>query len=83
MANVYYHLNSTVNFVGSLNPSDCVGEFAFGGGIGFLTSWYGFSAHYLEEVELINANGTSMTIKDENHPDIMKVIRGGNLLNFY
>lgn len=38
-------------------PTVSMGGFTLGGGISFMTSWYGIMAHYLHSVELITPDG--------------------------
>jgi hypothetical protein len=54
-----------------------ISGFILGGGHSVITSYYGISAHYLKEVEMILPNNSLVTVNDENDPSLMKVLRGG------
>lgn len=54
-----------------------VGGLTLGGGIGWLVRKYGLTIDSLEAAELITANGDTLHVSAEEHPDLFWALRGG------
>jgi FAD/FMN-containing dehydrogenase len=48
-----------------------------GGGLGWLMAKHGLAADNLIGVELVTADGETLNVTDESHPDLMWALRGG------
>jgi len=69
-------INPLLNVVGGSCPTVSISGFTLGGGVGFMSSWYGITAHYLKSVTMIMPNGIPATIDDTVDADLMWAIRG-------
>ncbi|MEZ4734235.1 MAG: FAD-binding oxidoreductase [Caldilineaceae bacterium] len=54
-----------------------VGGLTLGGGLGHLTRKCGLTIDNLLEADMVLADGSFVTVNDENHPDLFWAIRGG------
>jgi hypothetical protein len=54
-----------------------IGGITLGGGIGFLARKYGLTIDNLLAAEIVTADGQTLQVDSENHPDLFWAIRGG------
>jgi FAD/FMN-containing dehydrogenase len=54
-----------------------IGGLTLGGGIGFLLRKHGMTIDDLLAAEIVTADGTLLSVDEENHPDLYWAIRGG------
>ena len=54
-----------------------IGGITTGGGIGFLVRKHGMTIDNLEAAEIVTADGSHLTIDENNEPDLFWAIRGG------
>lgn len=66
-----------VTIPGGTCPRVAVGGLALGGGMGFLSRTYGLLAQSVQALEVVDANGNTLTVDRDNHPDLFWACRGG------
>ncbi|KAI9373536.1 putative oxidoreductase [Aspergillus egyptiacus] len=54
-----------------------VGGLTLGGGMSYLSPRYGFTCDTVRAFEVVLANGTIVTVTDDEHADLMAALRGG------
>jgi FAD/FMN-containing dehydrogenase len=54
-----------------------VGGLTLGGGVGWMVRKYGLTIDNLEAAEIITANGETLHVSANEHPDLFWAIRGG------
>ena len=54
-----------------------IGGITLGGGIGFLVRKYGLTIDNLLAAEIVTADGSTLTVDAESHPDLFWALRGG------
>ncbi|EAT86611.1 hypothetical protein HBH56_154860 [Parastagonospora nodorum] len=54
-----------------------VGGYLLGGGLGFLSTQYGWAASGIVGAEMVLPNSTIVKISNESHPDLMLALKGG------
>ncbi|KAH9434342.1 hypothetical protein MCOR02_006354 [Pyricularia oryzae] len=54
-----------------------VGGYLLGGGLGFLSTQYGWAANQIVEAEVVLANGTIVTASESANPQLLMALRGG------
>ena len=62
---------------GGAISSTGVAGYTLGGGLGWLMAKHGLGADNLIGVELVTADGETLNVDDESHPDLMWALRGG------
>jgi FAD/FMN-containing dehydrogenase len=62
---------------GGAISSTGIGGYTLGGGLGWLMAKHGLAADNLIGVELVTADGETLNVTDESHPDLMWALRGG------
>jgi FAD/FMN-containing dehydrogenase len=62
---------------GGAISSTGIAGYTLGGGLGWLMSTQGLAADNLIGVELVTADGETLNVDDESHPDLMWALRGG------
>ncbi len=63
--------------LGSFSSEVGVAGLTLGGGLGYLTRRFGWTADNLEEVEIITADGETRTASRDEHVDLFWALRGG------
>jgi len=54
-----------------------IGGITLGGGVGFLVRKHGLTIDSLLAAEIVTADGSILTVDEQNHPDLFWAIRGG------
>ncbi|HEX6723993.1 MAG TPA: FAD-binding oxidoreductase [Gaiella sp.] len=62
---------------GGAISSTGIAGYTLGGGLGWLMAKHGLGADNLIGVELVTADGETLNVTDETHPDLMWALRGG------
>ena len=62
---------------GGAISSTGIAGYTLGGGLGWLMAKHGLGADNLIGVELVTADGETLNVDDESHPDLMWALRGG------
>jgi len=62
---------------GGAISSTGIAGYTLGGGLGWLMAKYGLGADNLVGVELVTADGETLNVTDDTHPDLMWALRGG------
>jgi len=62
---------------GGAISSTGIAGYTLGGGLGWLMAKHGLGADNLIGVELMTADGETLNVDDESHPDLMWALRGG------
>jgi FAD/FMN-containing dehydrogenase len=62
---------------GGAISSTGIGGYTLGGGLGWLMAKHGLAADNLIGVELVTADGETLNVDDDSHPDLMWALRGG------
>ena len=63
--------------LGSFSSEVGVAGLTLGGGLGYLTRRFGWTADNLEEVEIVTADGETRTANRDEHADLFWALRGG------
>ena len=71
-----------VTIPGGTCPGVGIAGLTLGGGIGFLSRWYGLTCDALVAVEVVAADGRTVRTSAEQHPDLFWALRGGGGGNF-
>ncbi|KAF2840459.1 FAD binding domain-containing protein [Patellaria atrata CBS 101060] len=66
-----------VTVVGGRIGNVGVGGYMLGGGLGFLSSQYGWAMNNVVEFEVVLADGSIVTASANSHPDLYKALKGG------
>jgi FAD/FMN-containing dehydrogenase len=79
---VWKELNREANahglaVTGGAISSTGIAGYTLGGGLGWLMAKHGLGADNLIGVELVTADGETLNVDDESHPDLMWALRGG------
>ena len=61
---------------GAISTTGIAG-YTLGGGLGWLMAKHGLGCDNLIGVELVTADGTTLNVTDDSHPDLMWALRGG------
>ncbi len=61
---------------GAISTTGIAG-YTLGGGLGWLMAKHGLGCDNLIGVELVTADGTTLNVSDDTHPDLMWALRGG------
>ena len=69
--------NKSWDFPGGSCPNVGISGFLLGGGQTYIGAQVGSACHYLYGVDTVNADGKIMAYTQENHPEVMEVVRGG------
>ncbi len=70
------HVHSLAVTGGAISSTGIAG-YTLGGGLGWLMPKYGLAADNLVGVELVTADGRTLSVTDETDPDLMWALRGG------
>jgi FAD/FMN-containing dehydrogenase len=62
---------------GGAISSTGIAGYTLGGGLGWLMAKHGLGADNLIGVELVTADGETLNVDDDSHPDLMWALRGG------
>jgi FAD/FMN-containing dehydrogenase len=60
---------------GAISTTGIAG-YTLGGGLGWLMAKHGLGCDNLIGVELVTADGTTLNVTDDSHPDLMWALRG-------
>ncbi|MFK0288003.1 FAD-binding oxidoreductase [Streptomyces sp. NPDC090499] len=52
-------------------------SYTLGGGLGLLARRYGYAADHVRSIDLVTADGKSVTVTADSHPDLFWALRGG------
>ena len=63
--------------LGSFSSEVGVAGLTLGGGVGYLTRRFGWTADNIEEVEIVTADGEIRTASRDGNPDLFWAVRGG------
>lgn len=70
------HVHGLAVTGGAISSTGIAG-LTLGGGLGWLMAKHGLAADNLLGVELVTAEGETLNVTDESHPDLMWALRGG------
>jgi FAD/FMN-containing dehydrogenase len=70
------HVHGLAVTGGAISSTGIAG-YTLGGGLGWLMARYGLAVDNLIRVELVTADGETLNVDDESHPDLMWALRGG------
>jgi FAD/FMN-containing dehydrogenase len=70
------HVHGLAVTGGAISSTGIAG-YTLGGGLGWLMAKHGLAADNLAGVELVTAEGETLNVSDESHPDLMWALRGG------
>ncbi len=70
------HLHGLAVTGGAISSTGIAG-YTLGGGLGWLMAKHGLGCDNLIGVELVTADGTTLNVDDDTHPDLMWALRGG------
>ena len=70
------HVHGLAVTGGAISSTGIAG-YTLGGGLGWLMAKHGLAADNLLGAELVTAEGETLNVSDESHPDLMWALRGG------